>query len=347
MKNTILKGKDVIGLQIVTLEKGKILGNVNEIIFDPQNNQVKALLVDAGGWFTNARIILYEDVNKIGKDAVIVESENIIKNASEVQERITRILKGDNYLTTNKVVTEDGAEIGNVSDIFFDEPSGKVLELEVSQGTAENIKSGKKRVKVSDIIKVGEDVTIVRGYVEEDFEKQAEGHGLQGVSNTIGEKAPGLIDQAKQKLSDIGDDVEEKGKDLSDKTQSKLKEVQEDPETKEKLSEIRSKANSTKGTLEEKAIEIKDSINKKVQEGKKKVITQSKKDVVGKYLTTNILSKTDKVLAKRGDVITNELIAQAEENDMLDKLITNATVEPVTITNPSDTLTNTMESPKV
>jgi uncharacterized protein YrrD len=46
-----------------------------------------------------------------------------------------------------------------------------------------------------------------------------------------------------------------------------------------------------------------------------------KEEVVGKYLTKNILSRRDEIIGKRGDIITHELLNKAEQNGVLDQFI--------------------------
>lgn len=194
-----MKGTDVIGLKVMAREGVKKIDNVKEIAYDPNDHMVKALIVDEGGWFSDAKVILFNDISSIGKDAVMIESERLIRKASEITQSIKRIVKGDTFLTGNKIITQEGTELGNVSDIYFDAASGKVYELEVSQGL-KNIQSGKKRIKVDDIVKIGEDATMVRSYVEDTLQQQQ--GGVQGaVNKTVDvaqDKGPGVIEQTKK-----------------------------------------------------------------------------------------------------------------------------------------------------
>ena len=295
MNDMLVKGKDVIGLKVVTLDKGEKLENVNEIVYDPQDHYVKALIIDNGGWFSDAKVILYPDIKSLGKDAIIVESDRVVKKASDVQQRIARIVKDDNFLTKNKIVTEDGTELGQVSDILFEPSTGKVRELEVSQGI-KNLQSGKKRVKVEDIVKIGTDVTIVKDFVREEMATQAQQQGIQGTVNLAQENAPDFIEQTKQKITELGATAKEK-----------MQEIQKHPKTQEMVQTTKNKTNQ----LKESAVE------------------KSKKNALGKYVTVNILSSEDVMLAKRGEMITNKLLSQAENKGMLDQVINNVSSEPL------------------
>lgn len=313
----LYKGKDVIGLKVVTLQKGKIIENIDELVYDPAENKVKAFVVDSGGWFADAKVVLFDDISTIGADAVIVESDAVIKKASDVEERITRIVKDDNYLTQNKVMTESGTELGKVSDIYFDPSSGSVIELEVSQGAVKNVQSGRKRVAVADIMKVGEDVTIVRSSVEQQLQQQSQQQGLAGAAATAKDKSPELLEQAKEKMKQVGSAAKQK-----------FDEARSNPENQDKLQRLKEKAVQAKETVEQKVFEAKDAVTQKTEEGKEKIEEKRKNAALGKYVSIHILSPDDTLLAQRGDMITNALLRKAEDNGVLQQVLSNVSDTP-------------------
>ncbi len=148
----------------------------------------------------------FQDIKSIGKDAVIVESSDVLKRASDIKSRASYIAKENKYLTKTKIITEDGVELGNVTDVYFDDKTGNVADLEVSQGTLHNIKSGKKRVKVEDVLTVGEDATIVKGYIEENMKEQAQNEGIQAERALLKGKykTQEVVDQIPQLYQDSG-----------------------------------------------------------------------------------------------------------------------------------------------
>lgn len=230
----LIKGKDVIGLKIISVEEGKHIGEVEDIIFDPKSNEVKALLADKGGLFSDAKVILLEDTKSIGRDAVIVDSDKFLKKASEVEKPISNIAKENQYLTKTKVITEEGTDLGSISDLYFDAQTGDVDYFEVSQGTFQNIKSGTKKVKISDIVTVGEDAIVVRGYVEEQFQKQATERGIQGSFN---KGKQNVQEQSQQTLDKAGRQTGIFTKYAEDR----VEEFRKSPKTRETLDQLRHK----------------------------------------------------------------------------------------------------------
>src|SRR4051812_43395843 len=108
----LTKGDKVIGLNVVTVDDGKVLHTVKDIVFDPKENKIRGVLVDEGGWFSDAKFIFIEDIKSIGKDAVMVQNISVVKKASELHGKVSHIIQDDNYLTKTKVITEDGTQLG-------------------------------------------------------------------------------------------------------------------------------------------------------------------------------------------------------------------------------------------
>lgn len=158
----LMRASKVIGLPVFTVNDGKKIIRVEDVMYDPFQNRIEALLASKGGWFMESRVILFTDLLGIGEDAALINSASMIKKVTEVSKNLEIIAKNDTYLTSTRIITEDGRELGRVSDIFFDTLTGRVEEFEVSQGTFRNWKEGKKKVKITDIVSIGKDATIVR-----------------------------------------------------------------------------------------------------------------------------------------------------------------------------------------
>jgi uncharacterized protein YrrD len=297
----LVKATELIKKNVVTLDQGKKIEDVNDVIYDPVSNKIKAFLVDPGGWFKDAKVVLFEDVKNVGKDALMVESADVLKKASEVSEDVANIAEDKTYLTKTKIITEDGTELGHVSDLLFDSETGVVSELEVSRGL-KNLQSGKKRVLIGDIVKIGKDATIVKSYTEEEFEMQDKEmmtdakDKVQGTLDLTKHKAQELMTQTKEKLSEAGEMAKEK-----------FEEMKNSPEAQNAM----------------------DVVKQKTSKVKESIADARKKSAVGKYLTVNVLSPSDEMLAKRGDVITNDLLSRAEELNLLDKVLGNTSEKPV------------------
>lgn len=343
----IIKGKNVLGLKVITVQDGKELETIKDILFDPNTNRVRGFSISTGGWFSDAKILPIENVKSIGPDAVIIESVDSIKNGSDIIEKLKNIAEDGQDLTKTKVITESGVELGRITDLFFESTTGEVDEFEVSQGLIKNAKSGKKRFKINDIVTVGEEATIVSSFTEIMIEEQEQNNpgGLQGILEQGKEKAKDAIGVVKEKATEIKDKTEEKAVEAKDKAveMANKPEVQEKKDAiTEKFQEVKSdiqsgkakdavveKATDAKNTVSEKYEEVKDQATEKKDEIKGDINDQRAQDSIGKYLKTNILDDQDNIIARRGEIITNEILNKAYAARVVKNILDNTSERPI------------------
>ncbi len=58
----MIKGNDVIGLKVISIDRGQRIEDVDDLIYDPSEQRIKALLVDKGGFMSGAKIIPFEEI---------------------------------------------------------------------------------------------------------------------------------------------------------------------------------------------------------------------------------------------------------------------------------------------
>lgn len=292
----LIKGNDVIGLKVISKNNGRNLDKVEDIVYDPHEQRVRALLLDSGGWFSDAKVILIDEINSIGKDAVIIDSENQIRKASDVTDRVANIAKDDKYLTKTKIITDSGNDLGSVTDIYFDADTGKVNEFEVSQGF-KDMRSGKKRVKVDNIITVGVDATIVKEVVEESMRQQGQESGFQGMFNrtrdSIQQKTPGVIDTVKMKARDLADNAKQTSQQFQDGVQKK----RNDPAMQHKVQNVKNKMGQVQQTMRTKASQAKESLQHNVKNAKQNLAKKARLN--NKQLHTHETSMEPKAIYVR------------------------------------------------
>lgn len=167
----VLKASGVIGINIISLDKGEKVGEINDIIYDPENQNIKAFLIDEGGWFSEARVIPFEKVQKIGTDAITINTSQDIKKGSEIPDPLSSVSERNSKIRKMNVVTEEGNNIGRVTDVIFDTQTGKVEEYEISKGPIDDLKKGRKKISRANISRVGQDNIIVKSDIKETIEK--------------------------------------------------------------------------------------------------------------------------------------------------------------------------------
>ena len=117
------------GMAIVSLADVARLGRIDDVLFDTQPLRVAALRATGDG---QGFVIPFEQLKKIGADAVTVESGQVTQTASK--EGSFGALPGLGALTKLKVVDEAGTLVGTVGGVELDPASGRVASLAVRKG---------------------------------------------------------------------------------------------------------------------------------------------------------------------------------------------------------------------
>ena len=303
----MIKGSEVIGKPVVSYSDGKELERVQDLVFDAENGVVLALLVDQGGWFSEAHVLPLTDIREIGEDAVIIDDAKQIVSAADLP-RIQEVLEGSNALKGTKVLTEDGKDLGKLVDLSFDAHTGMVKEYEVSGGILADVSSGRATIPAPKTLKIGKDVAFVSSEVAQDVENQK--GGLAGVAQSAGEKVHGLADSAKQGGKEMMGAAGEKAEDLKEKATS--------PETKDKvatgLDHVKEVAGNLYDKAKEKVTEAKEYAQREAEEHKVK-------GAVGKPASRVVSDKQDQVIVNTGDLITYGAIEKARSAGVLDVLL--------------------------
>jgi uncharacterized protein YrrD len=203
------KGKNVIGQPVLSFADGRRLDTVKDLVLSGNDDSVLALLVDEGGLLSSSRVVPFEAIRSFGRDAVVIEDAQSIVSASNSKE-INRILNRDEKLLGKKVVTDTGDGLGSISDMYFDDHTGRILGFEVSGGVLGDIARGTSYLAVDEIERMGPDVIFVRPETGEGLENQV--GGLQGAMNDAGDRLGQERDRIGKGLGDARDQM---GSDVS------------------------------------------------------------------------------------------------------------------------------------
>ncbi len=157
-----MKTSDAIKeLAVFSIIDGKEIGKVKELLINPGEKTVAYFIVDIPNWHLGLKVIPLSLVEGIGEDAVMIESENIVKNLNEEPVGI-ELVERDIKLIGNKVLTNKGRVIGKVSEFYVDEDNGQVSGLELVDSN-NNIKG----IIPTDVtLTFGKDALVVNNDVE-------------------------------------------------------------------------------------------------------------------------------------------------------------------------------------
>jgi uncharacterized protein YrrD len=151
--------RDMDNRAIVNIATGEKMGSVADLLFDPNELRVSAIVISLGGFLNRETQLITTDQIKVwGKDAILIdhheeqqrthrrESENWVKLAEQIRGRY--------------VVSTDGTRVGQVDDLSLDH-EGKIVDFRLNQVFVEGPLSESKRIPVEATSTLGKDVLIV------------------------------------------------------------------------------------------------------------------------------------------------------------------------------------------
>lgn len=102
------------------------MGNVRELIVNPDQGAVEYLLLTKGPWYSSPQVLPFSAVLGVGEDAVTTESEASLLALEQSAEARKLLERGVKVIGT-RVMTRKGKLIGQVEEIFIDEESGQIV----------------------------------------------------------------------------------------------------------------------------------------------------------------------------------------------------------------------------
>lgn len=308
----MLKGKDIIGRNIVTISGGTHLSKVNDLIFDYDANQLLALLVDEGGWFRAAKVVPYSAVRSLGENAVMVDNEDAVVSARE-DSRIAELLSAkQKSLIGTKLLTTDGRDLGRITDVYFEALSGQVLGYEATGGLFADLTSGRTFVPAPQSVKIGDDAAIVPLSIAAAMEESEPGglHGvLQRAADSVTGAVSGAVSSVKESYDDAAQGVRGGVQDVSANVRAVYKDT----------------AQTVREGYQQAAQSVQDELKELQQASRERQVEFA----LGKTAGTDVLGSDGSVIVREGELISPLHIDQADRKGALLKLVAAASAGSV------------------
>lgn len=125
------KGREIIGLPVVSLATGKEIGVVEDILWSHPDLKIRYLVV-------GDHYLPLPGISSIGTDAITVSGLEVLKEDGELSD-----LRSVNQTGGELVLTEDGENLGTLKDVIFDADEGELLGYELSTGVVGDLLSGR------------------------------------------------------------------------------------------------------------------------------------------------------------------------------------------------------------
>lgn len=152
------KSQEIIGLPVFSIINGMKIGQVKDLVINPEEGKVDYILVSNGSWYVGARVLPFKDVMGIGEHAVTTESEAMLLTITDAG-NANNLLERNIEVKGNRVLTNKGNLIGVVSEYEVDENTGKIHKLEYKTAQDE---SKIDIILAEDVLTFGSDVIVVK-----------------------------------------------------------------------------------------------------------------------------------------------------------------------------------------
>ncbi|THF85865.1 photosystem reaction center subunit H [Deinococcus sp. KSM4-11] len=350
----MIKGKDILGRPIVAVNNGEKVDTVHDVVFDHNANQVLALLVDEGGWFSAAKAVPFASIRSFGEDAIMIGSADDVTTSRE-DGQLKDALAAKHSLIGMKLLTSDGQDLGRIADVYFDEETGHVQGYEATGGLFSDMSSGRTFVPAPEQVQIGEDAAIVPVTVAAAMQEQEPG-GIKGalqsasasVKDAYGNVAEGVqgayvsaAGSVKETYSNIADATRERQKEyvvgrtagsdlllddgsvLVHKGDTITALQAERADTAGKLTALATSA--TGGTLADAYGTAVQGVQERYEDVRDATAERQKAYVVGKTASRDITTEAGEVIVPQGAVITTFQADRAEATGKLAALTAAAT----------------------
>ncbi|MGI6412750.1 MAG: PRC-barrel domain-containing protein [Syntrophomonadaceae bacterium] len=152
------KTQEILGLPVFSIMDGKKIGQVKDLVINPEDGKVDFILVSNGAWYVGARVLPYKSVMGIGEHAVTTESEGQLSLINDTA-AAKNLLQRNVMVKGNRVLTKQGNLVGVVSEFSIDEMTGKITRLEYKTAQDE---SKVEIIEADQVLTFGSDVIVIK-----------------------------------------------------------------------------------------------------------------------------------------------------------------------------------------
>lgn len=147
------------GLSVISLKGGEEIGKVIDLLF--HETSVKGLLIDKNGWLNRHLYVPIKNIHAIGQDALVIDDTNMLSAYDKKQFPFYSLHNGAKKIVGKTLMSTEGEKLGLVEDVYFDEKMGNIVGYEVTDGFIADLKEGKRVLKTTTPLTVGEEVLVI------------------------------------------------------------------------------------------------------------------------------------------------------------------------------------------
>ncbi|WP_173298247.1 PRC-barrel domain-containing protein [Thermanaeromonas sp. C210] len=150
------RGRELVGLPVVSLEAGEELGRVHDLVWDVATYGLSGVVLTSNGLRKGPRFLKAKKIRNPGPQALTVDSSACLEDTVPGESLRWREFKG------RRVLDAGGRELGLLEDVEVEWPSGRIVALELSQGLVNDLLEGRRTIDAAGCsITWGPDVVIL------------------------------------------------------------------------------------------------------------------------------------------------------------------------------------------
>lgn len=149
-----MDAKDLKGRAVVTISGAEKVGEVDDILFDPQYRQVVGFLVKRG-LFGSPDALPRGAVNAIGADAITIPSAGVLNARDRFPELADAVTLS--AIDGTNVVTAGGDLLGKLSSVEVDDDVRTVTCYTLDASLWQRVRHRVPRIAASDVVRLGSD----------------------------------------------------------------------------------------------------------------------------------------------------------------------------------------------
>jgi uncharacterized protein YrrD len=156
----MIKAQSIIGKPVLSRADGERLDSVKDVIIGKDHTHVIALIISEGGLFSKPTVVPINNVVNFGKDAVVITDKQAATKADHVPE-VAEALDVNKKLGGKAVFSETGEQHGKLADIYFDEKTGSITGVDVTDLGPGSASKQTAFLDMSDVISFGTDAVVI------------------------------------------------------------------------------------------------------------------------------------------------------------------------------------------
>lgn len=154
-----------INTPIMSLQTGGQLGVVSDLLVDPRNLSVIALVISGQNLIDNPSYLMTMDIREMGPMGIIVDSSDVLFPSEDVV-RIQEVVDFGFDIDNIKVKDQKGTLIGRVVDYTLDSLEQKIQQLTVKSSLLRRLTIPEVLIHRSQIIDINNEEIIIKSSTE-------------------------------------------------------------------------------------------------------------------------------------------------------------------------------------